>query len=259
VNAEDRKRQIVEIVNQKSKVTISEMCRLFDVSEMTVRRDLRDLDQIGLIHRVHGGAISSIGRSYEPAFTIRAKSSNEAKKAIGRKAAEYVQDGDSICIDTGTTTIEFARALKDKHNLTIITSSLLIANEIISSLSLEKDVCLILSGGIVRVGEFSMVGEIATRTFKDIHVDKAFISVGGIDLEAGLTEYNIDDCLVMKSAIKSAQQCIVLADSSKFSRVAFASTGELSDADLIITDQGVPPDMVEELTKLGIDVIIAEY
>lgn len=259
MSIEDRRRLIVERVNKQGKVTISEICDLFDVSEMTVRRDLRELDQIGLIHRVHGGAVSGIGRSYEPAYNIRALENLEAKKAIGRKAAEFVRDGDSIGIDTGTTAIEFARALKDKRNLTIVTYSLAIANEIISSFSLINDVRLILSGGIVRAGEFSLTGSIAQNTFTSFHVDKAFIGVGGISLEAGLTEYNLEESEVVKAAMNSAHQNNILADSSKLGRVAFTTIGKLSDADRIITDQDAPPELVEELTNQGVDVIVAEY
>jgi len=259
MSIDDRRRLIVERVNKQGKVTISELCDLFGVSEMTVRRDLRDLDQIGLIHRIHGGAVSRIGRSYEPAYTVRATTGLEAKKAIGRKAAEFVHDGDSICIDTGTTTVEFARALKDRRNLTILTSSMTIANEIISNFSLLNDVRLILTGGIIRAGEFSMIGDIARTTFKSLHVDKAFLGIGGVDLEAGLTEYNLDDAEIIRAAISSAQQNIILADSSKLGRVTFAHIGQLEDIDRIITDQDAAQDMVEALTQHGVDVVVAEY
>jgi DeoR/GlpR family transcriptional regulator of sugar metabolism len=259
MSVEERKRLIVERINKQGRVTISEICDLYDVSDMTARRDLRDLDQIGLVHRVHGGAVSSIGRSYEPAYNVRAMTNHEAKKAIGQKAAEFVHDGDSISLDTGTTTVEFARALKEKRNLTIVTNSLTIANEIVSSFSLINDVRLILTGGIVRSVEFSMIGDIAQNTYNTHHVDKAFMGISGVSLEAGLTEYNLDDAQIIKAAISSAQQNIILADSSKLERITFAKVGKLSDVDRIITDQDAPPDLVEKLTKLGLDVIVAKY
>jgi DeoR/GlpR family transcriptional regulator of sugar metabolism len=154
---------------------------------MTIRRDLRELDREGLLRRVHGGAISNLGRSYEPPYQIRTTRQIEAKRAIGRKAAEMIFDGDSLALDVGTTTLEVVRFLHGKRNLTILTASLPIANEIASSLSLTADVRLILTGGIVRAGELSMVGHIAEETYRSLRVDKAFIGIGGLNLESGLT------------------------------------------------------------------------
>lgn len=258
MNVDKRREIIIEHVNKRGKVTISEICDLFDVSEMTIRRDFRDLDKIGLLRRIHGGAVSGIGRSYEPAYTVRANDNYESKKAIGLKAAEYVHDGDSIFIDTGTTTIEFARALKNKRNLTIITSSIPVANEVITTFSLLNDVRLIMTGGVVRAVELSMIGEDCHATILKYHVDKAFLGVSGIDLEAGLTEYNVDDAWVIKTAMKSAQQRIVLADSSKLGRVTFSSVSKLTDFDILITDKGAPEDFLEELRKLNVEIEIAD-
>jgi DeoR/GlpR family transcriptional regulator of sugar metabolism len=133
----DRRRRIVELVQETGRKTVAELCDSFDVSEMTIRRDLRDLDREGLLRRVHGGAVSSLGRSYEPPYTIRSTRNGDPKRAIGRMAAELIIDGDSIALDVGTTTLEIAQALQGKHNLTIITASLPIANEIVSNLSLK--------------------------------------------------------------------------------------------------------------------------
>jgi len=125
---------------------------------MTIRRDLRDLDREGLLRRVHEGGVSSLGRSHEPPYAIRVTSNDEKKKAIGRKAAELVLDGDSIALDVGTTTLEIAHALHGKRNLNIITASLPIANEIVIGLHLNSDVRPVLAAGIVRSGEQSMIG-----------------------------------------------------------------------------------------------------
>ena len=253
----DRRTKIVEIVQESGSQSVADLCDLFKVSEMTIRRDLRDLDREGLLRRVHGGAVSSLGRSYEPPYTIRVTSNDEKKKAIGRKAAELVLDGDSIALDVGTTTLEIAHALHGKRNLTIITASLPIANEIVSGLSLNSDVRLILAGGIVRSGELSMTGPIAARTYADFHVDKAFIGVGGISLQDGLTEYNLEDALVKKALIQNAQQRIVVADSSKFGRTTFTSVAPLSLVDIIITDSDIRSEILESLQELGIQVIVA--
>lgn len=254
----DRRRKIVEIVQQAGSKSVLELCEIFDVSEMTIRRDLRDLDREGSLRRVHGGAVSNLGRSYEPPYTIRSTRNAAHKEAIGRKAAELIIDGDSVALDVGTTTLEIARSLIGRHNLTILTASLPIANEIVSKLSLTSDVRLILAGGIVRPGELSMIGNIASNTFSSFHVDKAFIGVGGISFKAGLTEYNIEDAQVKQPLIRNASQRIVVADSSKIGQTTFTTVAPLSIVDMIITDSGITPENLKALQEIGIEVLIAE-
>jgi DeoR/GlpR family transcriptional regulator of sugar metabolism len=252
----ERRRLIVEMVQEAGSKSVTELCDRFAVSEMTIRRDLRDLDREGLLRRVHGGAVGNLGRSYEPPYAIRTRRNDAKKRAIGRRAADLVLDGDSLALDVGTTTLEIAHALTGKRNLTIITSSLPIANDIVSRLSLTADVRLILTGGIVRAGELSMIGDIPARAYTYFHVDKAFIAVGGISLENGLTEYNLEDALVKQALIRSARQRILVADSSKFGRTTFAAVAPLSSVDTIITDSGLPPEGQQALRALGIEVLI---
>lgn len=253
----ERRRQIVELVQQRGEVSVTDICKKFGVSDMTVRRDLRELDRAGLLRRVHGGAVNNLGRSYEPPYQIRSTRNIEAKEMIGREAADMIMDGDSIALDIGTTTLEIARSLQGKRNLTIVTSSVPIANEIISNFSLTSDVRLILTGGIIRPGELSLIGPIAAQTYRELHVDKAFIGIGGISLDAGLTEYNLEDALVKKPMLKSAHQKIVVADNTKLGRTTFANVGSLESIDTVITDIDARDDFVEELRKLGIQVLIA--
>jgi DeoR/GlpR family transcriptional regulator of sugar metabolism len=166
-------------------------------------------------------------------------------------------DGDSIALDIGTTTLEVARALQGKRNLTIITASLPIANEIASKASLHSDVRLILTGGILRPGEFSMIGHMANQAYREFHVDKAFIGVGGLSLETGLTEYNLEDALVKRPLLEKANRRIVVADGSKFNRTTFATIGPLSAIDTVITDGSAPTEVIQALENLGIQVLIA--
>jgi DeoR/GlpR family transcriptional regulator of sugar metabolism len=253
----ERRGEILETLREEGKVAVPELCERFHVSEMTIRRDLRDLDREGLLRRVHGGAIFSLGRSYEPPYQLRATDSSEAKQAIGRSAADMIFDGDSIALDIGTTTFEIARSIRDKRNLTIVTASLPIAFEITSNVSLNSDVRLILTGGIVRPGELSMIGHLADHVYREFHVDKAFVGIGGLSLEAGLTEYNLEDALVKRPLLETAHQKIVVADGSKFGRTTFVSIGPLSAIDTVITDETAPKDMVQALQDLGIQVTIA--
>lgn len=257
MNAVERQSKIVELVMAEGSISIPNICERFDVSDMTARRDLNELDRQGLLRRVHGGAVASLGRSYEPPFPIRATKNRSAKAAIGLKAAELVYDGDSIALDVGTTTLEIVKGLKRKRNLTIITSCLQIANLVVDTLSLNANVRLILTGGIVRPRELSMIGPIPQMVYRDLHVDKAFIGIGGISLLDGLTEYNIEDAQTKHMLIQSAREKIVVADGSKFGVTTFATVAPLQSVDTIVADQSAPLDMVEQIRELGVAVIIA--
>jgi DeoR/GlpR family transcriptional regulator of sugar metabolism len=257
MNSLERQSQIVEVVQDKGRISITDICKIFEVSNMTARRDLGELDRQGLLRRVHGGAITNLGRSYEPPFQARATKSQPAKASIGMKAADLINDGDSIALDVGTTTLEIVHGLKGKRNLTIITNAMPIANLIIDNLSLEIDARLILAGGIIRPRELSMIGDIPERVYQEFHVDKAFIGIGGISLDDGLTEYNIEDARIKRVLFSSAREKVVVADGSKFGVTTFASVAPLSVVDKIVTDRDAPPAILEEIRHRGVDVILA--
>jgi DeoR/GlpR family transcriptional regulator of sugar metabolism len=257
MNAVERQNKIVEFVLENGKIDIPDISKMFAVSEMTARRDLNELDRQGLLRRVHGGAIANLGRSYEPSFQTRFAKNQEAKTAIGLKAAELIYDGDSIALDVGTTTLEIVQGLRGKRNLTIVTSCLQIANKVVDLLSLNIDARLILAGGIVRPRELSMIGPIPEQVYLDLHVDKAFIGIGGVNLEDGLTEYNIEDTQIKKVLIHSAREKIVVADGSKFGVTTFASVAALTDVDKIVTDSSAPMDIIAQVREQGVEVILA--
>ena len=250
----ERQQQILKLIEQKNSVSVSELAKLLDVSDMTIRRDLRILSSRGLLERVHGGALSRRGRSYEPPFPSRVAEQVRQKELIGLSAAALVQEGDSVALDVGTTTLEIAKVLAKTPNLTVVTASLPIAN----ILSLSPNLRLILTGGIVRNQELSLIGHIAERTYAEFRVDKAFVGVGGLHPEAGLSDYNLEDTLVKKVMIANADQVIVVADSSKLGETCFATIGPLSMVDTLVTDAAAPPEIVERLRSGGIEVILAQ-
>jgi DeoR/GlpR family transcriptional regulator of sugar metabolism len=254
----ERQNKILQLIRENGKVTVNEIGKLFDVSEMTVRRDLRELDSQRLLRRVHGGAVNNLGRNYEPPLQERSTKNLEAKHAIGCKAAQLVHNGDSIALDVGTTTLEVARCLGDRQNLTILTSSIPIANEIISKFALGSELRLILTGGIVRAGELSMIGHFASRVFEELHVDKAFIGVAGLTIDGGLTEYNLEDALVKRVVLQSAKKKIAVIDSSKLGRTAFTSICPLSCIDTIVTDENADKKIVEALRESGTEVLLSD-
>lgn len=253
IDKETRHRLTMAAVEQKGTIKVAELAAQFGVTEATVRRDLVELDSKNLVKRVHGGVTNSLGRSYEPTLTFR-NTVNIGKKArIGKLAAELVNEGDCIALDIGSTTYEVASNLIGKRNLTIITPSFPIASRLIN----QPDIRLVLTGGIVRPGETSMVGEIAQRTFDILYVDLLFLGVGGIDAKEGLTEYNWDDTLVKKAMLKRAKKVVIVADSSKHNRIASFLIAPLEKINILITDQEPSSPLKEALKELNIKIIVA--
>ncbi|MBS1863292.1 MAG: DeoR/GlpR transcriptional regulator [Actinobacteria bacterium] len=228
----DRHHQILQVLNQQGEVSVVELSRITDVSEMTVRRDLDELEGEGLLKRVHGGAVREVSRSYEPAYALRAGRAVEAKEAIGRRAAETVSEGDALVIDVGTTALAFARMLPDIP-LTVVTPDVRVAG----ALSTKRSIRLILTGGVMRPVEQSLVGPLAEHAFEDLRCDTAFITCGGFEVEAGLTEYNLDDANLKRAMLGSCPRCVVLADSSKVDVVAFARVCPTARVDTLVTDE----------------------
>lgn len=249
----ERRKLILELVDTHNSVSVTELCERLDVSEMTIRRDLRLLSDEGLLKRVHGGAVSRRGRSYEPPYMVRAGANIEQKQAIARAAAALIEEGDSIALDVGTTTLELAKVVAKLSNITVVTSSLPIANILCES----SDIRLIISGGVVRQQELSMTGHIAKRAYQNFWVDKAFLGIGGLDVNAGLTEYNLEDALVKQAIVDHAEKVIVIADSSKLGRTSFAWVASLASIYTLVTDWMAPPDLLDEIREHGVEVIVA--
>lgn len=252
MNAHERQKIILQLISEKGAVTVADLCRQFGVSDMTIRRDLSTLEQSSLLRRIHGGAVSARGRSYEPPVLTRIHEAPEAKRAIGKLAATLVHEGNSLAIDIGTTTLEMARNLTRLRDITVVTNSLPIANVLID----QPGIRLIVCGGIVRPGEHSLIGPVAEYSFSRFYVDKAFIGIGGVDIEAGLTEYNLEDAEIKRHMINNSQRCILLTDSRKFGLKTFASVAPLSVVDEVVTDDGLDPAYHDRLVKLGITVHI---
>jgi DeoR/GlpR family transcriptional regulator of sugar metabolism len=250
MNAPERQKVILQLIAEKGAVTVSDLCEQLGVSDMTIRRDLSVLEQASLLRRIHGGAVSARGRSYEPPVLARIQEARAAKQAIGQYAASLVHEGDSMAIDIGTTTLELARNLISLHDITVVTNSLPIAN----ILTDQPGIRLIVCGGIVRPGERSLIGPVAEYTFSRFYVDIAFIGIGGVELEAGLTEYNLDDAEVKRHMIRNSQRCVLLTDSRKFGLKTFAQVAPLDALDDVVTDDAIDPVFHEALEKMGITV-----
>lgn len=249
-----RRAGILKEIEARESVAVAELAASLGVSEMTIRRDLHELEEDGSIKRVHGGAVLSRGRSYEPPYTLRSTQAVEEKRLIGAAAARLVREGDSLAIDGGSTTYELAREIAGMRNITVITPSLRVAGLFVD----KSDIRLIMPGGIVRTGEASMVGDLTAQALQGLFVDKLFMGVACVDEQAGMTEYNWDDALVKRAMIKCAREVTLLADSGKFGKVAFALVGKLDEIDNLVADRQPPDGILEILTQSGARLIIAE-
>lgn len=251
MNRIERQALILKRLKFDAEVTVTELCKLCDTSEMTIRRDLAEMDRAGLVRRVHGGAILPDGRSYEPPYSLRAAQDLLIKRSLAMRALDFIHDGDSIALDVGTTILELASLLGERRGLTVVTASLPVAQKIIEVGMRGPAHRLIITGGETRPGELSMIGDLAQRTYKELHVDKAFVGIGGVSLADGLTEYNVEDAMVKRELLHSANQVYLLADSSKFGRTTFTTVGQIEQVGTFITDSGISTDMVDGLTARG--------
>jgi DeoR/GlpR family transcriptional regulator of sugar metabolism len=236
---------------KRGEVGIADLAAEFDVSEMTIRRDLEELEDQGVARRVRGGAISTVSRSYEPPLATRATEAQVAKRRIARAAAEFIDYGETAIIDVGSTTFELARRLRGRGGLTIVTPSVNAAVELAG----DPNTRVILTGGIVRPGELSLIGDLAERTFAQLNCDVLFLGVGGIHAEKGLTEYNLDDTRVKRAAIQAASRKVALADQSKLDRVCLATIAALAEIDVLITDAAPGHRLLQAVRDAGVEVV----
>lgn len=231
MQAEERQQTILQLLDARGQVTISDLSSRFGVSEMTVRRDLAQLEGDGLLRRTHGGAARTASGSFEPPFAMRARLNLEAKRAIAADVAERLTDGQTLILDGGSTGTAIAEAIVGR-NLTVCALNVRVA-EILSS---SRNTRVMIPGGLIRHGEMSMTGPAAERTLADHRFDTYVMTVSAVDAIAGFTEWNVEDAAVKRAAIASSGRCIVACDSSKFGQTAFARIAPLDAADLIVTD-----------------------
>lgn len=248
--SEKRKLHIRDSIKNSGTVFVNELAADLSVSEMTIRRDLSELEKEGFLKRIHGGAVREVSRSYEPPFTVRKEINLEAKGKIAAKAAAFVEEGDTIAVDSGTTALEFARALQSFRNLTIVTPSLHIASLFLSNPGVET----ILAGGIVRKTEGSLIGDITRRTFENLYFDKFFMSTAGLSVEAGFTEYILDDAEIKKIIISHSKKTIALMDSRKLGQTAFSQVCKLSEVDILVTDKEPGIEIKQSLYKNSVEI-----
>ncbi|TFG57911.1 MAG: DeoR/GlpR transcriptional regulator [Spirochaetales bacterium] len=250
--AEERKQKIVDLVTEKRKATVDELCLRFSVSAATIRNDLRDLEQQGLLLRTHGGAMMKTKTALEPTSNQKEVRNLQAKKAIARAALALIEDGDTIILDTGSTTVELARILGNRNNITVITNDIAIAMMLEGSEKLN----VLIMGGLLRRNFHCTVGAPGISMLSAFSVDKAFMGANGFSLAKGATTPDMNHAETKKAMMAIASKVVLLCDSSKLEQPSFAQFAPAEAIDTLVTEaiDGAARAQYEEA---GIEVIVA--
>jgi DeoR/GlpR family transcriptional regulator of sugar metabolism len=251
-----RRLAILEAVREAPLVRVTDLSRRFGVSEVSIRRDLAILEEMGLLRRVHGGAVAlppaSLAHSYESKLRRRL----DEKQRIGHAAARLIRPGDSVILDSGTTVLqiarEIARSLNSLERVTVITASFPVCSE----LALVRGIQLFVLGGVYLPEYQTLVGPETIACLRNLHADKLFMGGDGITFEHGITAGNVLEAEVSRAMVGAAKEVVVVADSSKIGAVGFTTIVPLSAVHKLITDVNAPPEFVEKLRASGVEVLL---
>ncbi|MDB5079729.1 MAG: DeoR/GlpR transcriptional regulator [Chloroflexi bacterium] len=249
----DRQDQIERFIREHRRATVVELSQFFKVSEPTIRRDLEKLESSGKVRRSHGGALALESAAPEPPVLQRLQDCAEEKYQIGQAAAHLVRDGETIFLGSGTTTLEVARNLTFKKNLTVITNALTVANQLAGN----ENINLIVTGGVLRHSEASLTGHLVEQTLKELRADKVIISIRSISIQEGLTSDDFLETMTDRAILGFARQVILVADHTKFDKTSTVRVAPITAVQTIVTGDKVPAETVRQIQELGIEVIQA--
>ena len=247
----DRREKIIQKIQSEGSVKVDELSKEFDVSSVTIRNDLDFFEEKGLVHRTHGGALLRNNIYNDPSLEEKQKLNVEEKRRIGEYAANLVKDGDTIILDSGTTTREIALRLKERSDLTVMTNAINIALELAGVTEMR----VMLTGGVLRDKSYSLVGPEAESILQNYYFDKLFLGVDGLDIEHGLTTSNPLEAQLNRIMVQRANQVIAVTDSTKFGRHSFSYICDLSPIDIIITDNKIPEKFEESFNKRDKNIV----
>jgi len=250
----DRHQFILNKLREEGKTTIPQLIEEMKVSGVTIRKDLKLLEEKKLLFRTRGGCSLSNPYAVERPINEKEFIRSDEKKRIARTALSLIGQNDSIIIGSGTTVFELARVLYPEKKLTVITPALKVALELCN----RPNIDILQLGGIIHQSSSSSAGFFAERILDELSCGVLFLGVDGIDLEHGITITNIIEASLNQKMIQMAHTVVVLADSSKFDRRGIARIGSLDQVDYIVTDKGAPAGMIPKIEKMGVRVIMAE-
>lgn len=250
---EERRRKILQMVEKDGQVTITDLARRFKLSAVTVRADLDALSENGSIMRSHGGAVRR-NESQDYPLRLKATLHRSEKIRIGQAAGQLVRPNETIILDSGTTTAEIARHLKEKklRPLTVITNALNISLDLADA----PGISVIVVGGLLRPVSYSLVGPQAEAMLRDLHADRLFLGVDGFDLDAGPSTPDVLEAQLNSCMVRVAKEITVVADSTKLGRQSVSRIGPMERINRLITDRRAPADFIEALRKRGVLVTL---
>lgn len=248
----ERHQHIIKKLKREGSVKVLDLCQELNVSPVTIRKDLKLLEDKSLIYRTHGGGTVSNPYTVDRPVNEKAKIKSGEKLSIGEAASHLIEPNDCILIASGTTVLSLAKNIQPRGNLTVITAALNVALELIH----KPDIEVIVLGGLLRKSSSSVTGIYAEKILEDFSCSKLFLGADGIDPEFGLTTTNMMEAQLNKKMIEASQKTIVLADSSKFGKRGFGKICGMEDIEQVITDSDISEHMVETLKSMGIEVTI---
>jgi DeoR family transcriptional regulator of aga operon len=252
ISIAERHKFILETLKKDGFIKVADMAKALDVTSVTIRKDLKYLEEKKLLYRTHGSASPINPLASDLNVTEKEKIKMDEKKRIAHAACKLIEENDSVIIASGSTVYTFAEYLKPLGHLTVVTASLKIS----ILLNEMNDVDVIQLGGNVRKNSFSVVGDYSGSFFEDITCSKLFLGVDGIDPEYGITNSNIEEAQLNKRMMQSSLRTVILADSSKFGKRGFGRICNLDQVDIIITDSGIPAFMAKTVEEAGVELII---
>jgi len=249
---EERRRAILAALNRDGRVLVKDLAAHFQVSQITIRKDLEVLQGRGLLHRTHGGAlVPSSGALNDPSLQEKEKLHRTEKMRIAQAAVRLVEEGQSILLDSGTTTMAIARALRNFRKLTVITNAVNIAAELANS-----EIEVILTGGTVRKNSFSLVGPLAEETLRHLSADTLFLGVDGFDTRLGLSTPNLQEANVNRVMVEISRQVVAVCDSSKFGRRSLSTIVPPNAIHHVITDKKISKMDIQNLKNTGVSLTL---
>lgn len=249
----ERQEQILDIVRDNARITLAEISDNFGVSEITIRRDVKMLEDMGTVRRTHGGVVYYIEPDEQAPVVKRQFINATAKQRIARQAAQLVNEGDSIFLGSGSTASYVSQYLKQHQRLTVTTNAVTVIQELATVETLN----LIVLGGLLRASELSTIGHITEQALKEVRVDKVIVGMRGIDLEAGLTSDYLPEVMTDRAIMDMSGKVIIVADSSKLGHIASGFVAPIERMTTLITDSQADQVFVAQLREKGIEVILA--
>lgn len=252
--AVERRMEIVNVVNKNGKVRVEDLATCFNVSSVTIRSDLNFLEKNGYIVRSHGVALPNVGVIAELTVHEKRRQNVGSKSLIGEAAAQLISSGDTVILDSGTTTLEIASNIKSLTDVVVMTNGLEVAMELASSVGIE----VLMSGGVLRKQALSFSGSQAEETLKNYRFDKVFLGVDGFDLRSGITTHSEQEASLNRLMCNISEQVIAVADSTKFGKRSFHMIREFGDIDILVTDSDIPDEYLQGLRDMKVEVVVVD-